>query len=163
MSPLKNGAIVLPGGPEDEVQVAVLGWNWCRTCAAPPLQPPPFNMIPFLEDLSLLEQNLDIPLSNVCSSPSHPWVLGKGSPIHPGAQARDLEACVTTLSFAHPPRPIHQQILLALIPKHIPILRFSLPHSGPGLTTSLWGAAQPPPRLPHNPPTPICTAGRGSF
>lgn len=31
---------------------------------------------------------------------------------------------MTTLSFAHLPRPIHQQILLALIPKRIPILRF---------------------------------------
>lgn len=56
--------------------------------------------------------------------PVTPEFGGKSSPIHPGAQARDLEACVTTLSFAHPPRPIHQQILLALIPKHIPILRF---------------------------------------
>ena len=31
---------------------------------------------------------------------------------------------MTTLSFAHLPHPIHQQILLALIPKRIPILRF---------------------------------------
>lgn len=81
------------------------------------------RLTPFWEDFRLLEQNLDFIPPSISTSLPVISVLGKGSPIHPGAQARDLEVHVTTLSFAHPSRPIHQQILLALIPKHISILR----------------------------------------
>lgn len=117
------------------------------------------RLTPFWEDFRLLEQNLDFIPPSISTSLPVILVLGKGSPIHPGAQARDLEVHVTALSFAHPSRPIHQQILLALIPKHISILRLrpllptpfrSRPH---GLLRG----------FSDNPSAFLCTPGKGSF